>query len=183
MSDDVELITSQINCKFRKYELQRLNHLISYLERAIQKWNEQLKLNVSPNYKAIASEIVDLVTSIRDTAEIFQEKLEGRSSGKALWPFCMEVVEKINKLHQYIDALQMPPVCTDILDLTDAGPGVGVSNVHVRFRDAEIARMHASERRNRIHRARNDSGQNEAERTNAAIGRYHILFYSFLILL
>lgn len=38
------------------------------------------------------------------------------------------------------------------------------------MRDAEIARLHNSTGRNRIHRARNDSGQNEAERTNAAIG-------------
>ena len=53
---------------------------------------------------------------------------------------------------------------------TDAGPGVGVSNLEVRFRDIEIARIHSSDRVNRIHRAPGDSGQNEAERSNAAIG-------------
>lgn len=55
-------------------------------------------------------------------------------------------------------------------DLTDAGPGVGVSNFQVRFRDAEFARIHCSDYRVRVHRSRGDSGQNEAERTNSAIG-------------
>lgn len=170
MSDDVECITSQTSCKFRSYEVERLNHMMVYLERAIHKWNENLKLNVSPDDKAIASEIIDLVNSTMETADVFKEHLGGRSDGKALWPFCVGVLHKISKLHGFIEALHLPPTCKDILDLTDAGPGVGVSNLHVRFRDAEIARLHNSDRRNRIHRARNDSGQNEAERTNAAIG-------------
>jgi hypothetical protein len=47
-----------------------------------------------------------------------------------------------------------------------------VSNIEVRFRcrDVETARMHSSDRVNRIHLALGDSGQNEAERSNAAIG-------------
>ena len=40
----------------------------------------------------------------------------------------------------------------------------------VRFRGIEITRIHSSDRVNRIHRAPGDSGQNEAERSNAAIG-------------
>ena len=111
--------------------------------------------------------MIDLVNGIIETADMFKEKLEGRSNGKALWPFCLEVLNEITRLHGFIDALQLPPPCKDILDLTDAGPGVGVTNLHVRFRDAEIARLHGSDRRNRMHRARN-----EAERTNAAIGGY-----------
>ena len=56
------------------------------------------------------------------------------------------------------------------MELTDGGPGVGVSNFEVRFRDAEIALLHNSDQRARLHRATNDSGQNEAERSNACIG-------------
>ena len=64
----------------------------------------------------------------------------------------------------------MPPVKPNWADLTDAGPGVGVSNFEVKFRDAELARVHKSDYRIRVHRSRGDSGQNEAERTNSAIG-------------
>ena len=46
---------------------------------------------------------------------------------------------------------------------------MGSSNVEVRYRDAEMARILNSDRVNRIHRARDDSGQNEAERSNACI--------------
>lgn len=56
------------------------------------------------------------------------------------------------------------------VQLTDAGPGVGVSNFSLRFRDAELVRLFNLDMRERCHRSRGDSGQNEAERTNNAIG-------------
>ena len=170
MQDDVQSVTNHQDCKFKQYELRRLDHLLSYLEMATQNWNESLKQNVLPDPKATASEIIDKLSEIKESAAIFKGKLEEGVSGEELWSFCSEIMKIIEDLHQYIKSLQLPPICSDILDLTDAGPGVGVSNLHVRFRDAEIARLHSSNRRNRIHRARNDSGQNEAERTNAAIG-------------
>lgn len=65
----------------------------------------------------------------------------------------------------------MPPVKPNWADLTAAGPGVGgVSNFEVKFRDAELARVHKSDYRIRVHRSRGHSRQNEAERTNSAIG-------------
>jgi hypothetical protein len=54
--------------------------------------------------------------------------------------------------------------------LSDAGPGVEVSNNEVKFRDAEMCRIFKSDYRIRIHRAREDSAQGEAERTNSASG-------------
>lgn len=53
--------------------------------------------------------------------------------------------------------------------MTDAGPGVGVSNFEVKFKDAELCRVFNSDHRIRVHRSRRDSGQNEAERTNSNI--------------
>lgn len=44
---------------------------------------------------------------------------------------------------------------------------MGSSDVEVRYRDVEMARIRNSHRVNRIHRARDDSGHNEAERFNA----------------
>jgi len=65
----------------------------------------------------------------------------------------------------------LPPVkpCWADLDLRDAGLGVGVSNYEVRFGDAEMARIRASNYRVRCHRSRGHSGQGEAERTNSDI--------------
>lgn len=69
-----------------------------------------------------------------------------------------------------ISEFNLAPVKPCILELTDGGPGVGVSNFEVRFRDAEIALLQNSDRRAKLHSATNDSGQNEAERSNACIG-------------
>ena len=64
---------------------------------------------------------------------------------------------------EIISDLCLPPVKPRLADLTDAGPGVGVSNYEVRFRDAELARIHNSDYRVRCHRSRGDSRQGEAE--------------------
>ena len=72
-------------------------------------------------------------------------------------------------LFEVLDDLKLPPVFPIQCDLTDAGPGVRVSNFLVHFRDAEHARMYGFIYRITVHRSRGDSGQNEAERTNSAI--------------
>ena len=53
-----------------------------------------------------------------------------------------------------INELKLPPMRPRIAFLTDAGPGVRVSNFEVRFRDAEMARMFDSDYRIRVHRSR-----------------------------
>ena len=41
---------------------------------------------------------------------------------------------------EIVSDLCLPPVKPRWADLTDAGPGVGVSNYEVRFRDAELVK-------------------------------------------
>ena len=69
-----------------------------------------------------------------------------------------------------ITTSQSPPLYDYILQAIDAGPGVGVSNVEVKYRDIEMSRINGWTHMNEIHRVPRDSGQNEAERSNAAIG-------------
>ncbi|CAH3170918.1 unnamed protein product, partial [Porites evermanni] len=54
--------------------------------------------------------------------------------------------------------------------LTDKGPGEGVHNVEVQDLFVLVCKALESDHRIRLHRAPHDSAQNEAERTNAAIG-------------
>ena len=68
-----------------------------------------------------------------------------------------------------IDQIDLTPVFPIIFKETDAGPGVGVSNIKVRYRDVELARMQNSCLVIRAHHAPYDSGMNGAERSNAAI--------------
>ena len=46
-----------------------------------------------------------------------------------------------------LDCFKLPPVKPVWCDLSDAGPGVGVSNFEVKIRDAEFARIHKSDYR------------------------------------
>lgn len=99
-----------------------------------------------------------------------------QGNANQLWTEYEATLSECEKSLQQIKSLNLPLVYSDILKTTDAGPGVGCSNVEVRFRDVEIARIHDSDRGNRVHRARDDSGQNEAERSNAAIGNFFSYF-------
>ena len=95
-----------------------------------------------------------------------------------LWATTNSTLTSCQKALEHIKSINLPTVRSDVLKLTDAGLGVGCSNTEVKFRDVEIARIHNSARVNRIHRARDDSGQNEAERSNAAIGIISLLIHS-----
>ena len=76
---------------------------------------------------------------------------------------CDEIVSLVTEL-------KLPCVKPKWCDLTDAGPGVGISIFEVKFRDVELCRIFKSDYRIHVHRFRGDSGQREAERTNSAIG-------------
>ena len=90
-------------------------------------------------------------------------KNDFEDSLKSVLLSCQRILALLNEL-------QLPKLKPRCCDLTDAGPGVGVTNYEVKFRDAEICRMFDSDYRIRVHRSRGDSGQGEAERTNSAIG-------------
>ena len=91
-------------------------------------------------------------------------------TGEQLQRVLNPVLEQCEEVLRRIASLRMPPVYPRLLELTDAGPGVGVSSAESRIRILDKARVHGNEMVLRIHRAREDSGQNEAERLNACIG-------------
>ena len=53
----------------------------------------------------------------------------------------------------FIKSLKLPPLCDHILQATDAGPGVGVSNIEVKYRDIEMPGINSWTHMNRIYRA------------------------------
>ena len=59
-----------------------------------------------------------------------------------------EVLQNCEQYLTKLDRLRYPKFCCSILKATDAGPGVGVTNTEIRFRDTEIARIRASDRVN-----------------------------------
>ncbi|CAB4000377.1 nuclease HARBI1 [Paramuricea clavata] len=94
----------------------------------------------------------------------------GDEESEAVMQMIKKVMTCFQELLLTLAELKLPIVQPRWCDLTDAGPGVGVSNFEVKFRDAELCRIFNSDHRIHVHHSRGDSGQNEAERTNSAIG-------------
>lgn len=153
-------VTQKPNCKFRKYEMMRLSWLRRELNAAMLRWDED-KIDVKVEDAAYGNEMKDAVVSIIDHLE--QDFTDIKVAGEQLWEVYGVLQRKVDQVLECFNELKLPPVKTDILKNTDAGPGVGSSNVEVRYRDAEMDKILNSDRVDRVHISRDDSGQNEAE--------------------
>ena len=111
-----------------------------------------------------------ITTKLTNMKETIENHFDEKPSGDELHQCIRHVTTCCRDILTTIKDLQLPIVKPRWCDLTDAGPGVGISNLEVKFCDAEMCRMFDSDYRIRLHRSRGDSGQNEAERTNSAIG-------------
>ena len=169
MEEDVTNASSESDCQHRLYEEHKLHWLVQQTEEATESWNEE-EDSILESEKVIGTDLKSKAVDIQKKAKCCIENCLQLIVDNKLYEKEEDVSNDCKELCHTIERLQLTPWCCDVLKATDAGPGVGVSNLEVRFRDIEIARVHSSDRVNRIHRAPGDSGQNEAERSNAAIG-------------
>ncbi|XP_065130789.1 uncharacterized protein [Paramisgurnus dabryanus] len=168
MEADVKCVTEGPDCPFRSYTNLQLKSFKQQLEQGTQDWF-QVKDSLSAAYVALGSEVISQVSGVVTAVENAVATLAS-SSKKNVWDCYKPLIKACQDLLKHLDITPMPMVCPQIIELTDAGPGVGVSNFEVRFRAAEKIRIHSTDLLCRIHRAREDSGQNEAERLNACLG-------------
>ena len=162
--DDFTKATGLKHCVYTCYENERLHNLNKELDSA---------LSVSESLESEAEQQVFLHTvhtKVAYVKERLEECFQDAPSGDDFHQSIQDVTICCRDILTTIKDLQLPSVKPRWCDLTDAGPGVGVSNFEVKFRDAEMCRMFGSDYRIRLHRSRGDSGQGEAERTNSAIG-------------
>lgn len=167
--EDIEKLTStdfskEIMDTFLQYEKKRIDVFLLKLEEILD--------NVANDKIQFQHDELVLFESrlkpvLEKTLELAYSRQEIESTELA--HLCVDLKSKSNDLLDILDELNLPKVKPRIAYLTDAGPGVGVLNFEVRFRDAELARLWNSDYRVRVHRSRGDSGQGEAERTNSAI--------------
>ncbi|CAH3032576.1 unnamed protein product, partial [Porites lobata] len=168
-SDDLDKISGETgsNCKFFTYEKERAEHLKLRIDNLLQ-FCEDTEMS-EHNRALFASQIIPVTKRILDAIDdLFKEEVDSMEKD-ARKDRILRVTSSCKHGLEVLGDLCLPPVKPRWADLTDAGPSVGVSNYEVRFRDAELARVHNSDYRVRCHRWRGDSGQGEAERTNSAI--------------
>ena len=161
---DVMAVTSHTECPFRAYEGKRLAYTSDYLERALD------MANVS---KMTAQEIKDysrIIGMVQSALTCINDLVTSSDTGIHLWNEYKILLRKLEEILNLIAELQLPIGKTRLLELTDAGPGVGCNNIVVQYRMAEKILIHGYDKVLLVHRARGDSGQNEAEHTNASIG-------------
>ena len=165
--DDIIKATGRIGCEFTKYERIRLVQLKKEINTAFTSEENGYSKGEEKLIESITGEKCIL---LRELEVCLEEKDIKDSDSQEFQDLLKSVLLSCQRILALLNELQLPKLKPRCCDLTDAGPGVGVTNYEVKFRDAELCRMFDSDYRVRVHRSRGDSGQGEAERTNSAIG-------------
>ena len=164
MESDFKKGSGRKGCLFTQYEKERLDHL-QQIESACSQYGDSDNMDEQKMLRGLLDiQLNELTNEFYNYEEIDMTCKENfHTLIMKVSQICQQVLEKISEF-------QLPIVKPMWCDLTDAGPGVGISNFEVRFRDAELCQIYNSDHRIRLHRSRGDTGQGEAERTNSAIG-------------
>lgn len=106
------------------------------LSSALLRWEED-KPEVQELELAFGNEIKDSVTVVVDKISQKFRNID-TTAKEQLWQVNEGLLTEIEQTQMRIKELKLPPVKKDILKLTDAGLGVGCSNMEARYRDAEM---------------------------------------------
>lgn len=131
MEADVKYVTEGPDCPFRSYTNLQLKSFKQQLEQGTQDWF-QVKDCLSAAYIALGSEVISQVSGVVTAVENALATLAS-SSKKSAWDWYVPLMKSCQDLLKHLDITPMPMVCPQIIELTDAGPGVGVSSFEVCF--------------------------------------------------
>lgn len=161
---DVMAVGEDAECIFRNYETKRIEHTSEYLERAAD------KCNFTKMSEAEVQHCIKIQRMLQSAVSSMNSLPKSANTKAELWNKYQVVITECEEILAVLGDMHLPETKPRVLELTDAGPGVGCSNGAVQYRMAETILVHGLDKVVRVHRARGDSGQNEAERTNASIG-------------
>ena len=138
---DLVKVSKAENCQHRIYELRRIEHFKVPLGMADDKL-----IDISTAEKDIfCKRISPLVVNLEEKMQSLVNLLKAcQFSNVQLRESIDSIKASSMGLFEVLDDLKPPPVFPIQCDLTNAGPGVVVSNFLVHFRDAEHARMYGS---------------------------------------
>ncbi len=137
----------------KQYEITRVRSLTRGLDTALKMLRVSDDINLLQDIVRVC---VDKVQECLDYALSVQAEIS-KSNGRKLDKFYVHLLQLCCSVTHALQNIHLPTIKTIIGELTDAGPGVGVSNFEVTFRMVEMTRIHKTQRRTRIHRSREDS--------------------------
>ena len=165
---DVMKIKSLQNCNFKEYELHRLNSL----KRIINELNDyfEVKRENLPDAEVeqlvmIYTELGKLTISISTIVDLLTENKDGTT----VWDYFKAFVRNASDILETTEKLT-PLLKARVVELTDGGPGLGVTNRDVQFRIAQRVRITNADYLICHHLSNNESSQNQVERCQSYVG-------------
>ena len=119
---DVSSVTDETNCTYRQYEHKRLTHSLEYLQSAMAKC---FLAKMQDHEKALCSQVQSLVEVV---ISLMQDVRSSDCSGSELWKEYTQLQKVCQQVLDLLSSFSLPEVKPRVLELTDAGPGVGCSN-------------------------------------------------------
>ena len=158
---DVMNVSEHNDCIYREYETTRASQLYLML------CSFQDTINhTATNFLDVDLDILkNLVSSVEEVSKL----LEDTSPNSEIWTAIEGVLQLCSQFIDKIDPC-LPSLKSRIMEFTDAGPRVGVSNHDVKLRCAEIILLTNADYYIRHHLASGDSSQNEVERCQSYVG-------------
>ncbi len=127
--DDLQLMTDDPSCPFRLYELKKVQTFEARLER--HEINEDLHEMEIAALKRTVSKLNVLHASIVTYRENLDDTYPSNDEMKNSIKDCLELLQEV----------KLPRAKSRVVDLTDAGPGVGITNHDVKFHAAGETRL------------------------------------------
>ena len=155
-------ITCSKDCIFSEYEKERLKSLGVSLQATIKLAEENHQTKLTENEKVELFKLLDSLKELKACTERVIISLCNGDCKQVIWgkekePLCMAKAALL-----FIDK-HMPLMKSSVIEFTDGGPGVGVTNKETNFRNAETIRICNIDVFIRNHLANDDSSQNEVE--------------------
>ena len=129
---DIMNISEHEKCPFRDYEKSRLSSLKQHVDKGI-KILERNFTNLSECEKNKMTELnpLDQTLSNAPKSYLLCDLITD------IKVYHQDIIIKCDAVRSKTDEFQLPPLRPSVMEQTDAGSGVGVSNKQVQFRAAE----------------------------------------------
>ena len=175
--EDICLVTDKEDCAFREYELNKLSF-------CSQKFLEIAESVNAPSFSDKEKECAQLLVSqlclVSEASKTLMDKIKLPNSGLVVLPEFESLFAVIESCLSFIETLNLPTQKPRVVDLTDAGPGVGITNNDVCYGIAQEILITNIDYYIRHHLAPGDSSHNEVERIQSYVGKQFLKCFNCL---
>ena len=129
-------VTSDTICQFKEYEMKKLKWLKNQLSETVSIFREG-KVTLTHHEVASGTELIGIINDIQEVNDDI-DKTSSTLSANTLWEHQEKAVNLCDAAIAFINSLKLPPLCDHIVQATDAGRGVGVTNIEVKYYQKEL---------------------------------------------